>query len=478
MLLNNYTRILLVRVSSPVIKDIGFPRAYRPHFTLKYMEALLKEENYLVGFIDSLISPHATDGLAESSLKFDPQVIIAAVTTVDSEYFLEYARLLKEKNNNLVIIAIGQDATWRPEKYRYLGSPVDMVLPGEPEAELLKILKALNKGGYPKNRQIETPLLVEDLDALPFPKYSRGELRKYSFLYPLRMKKALRWGHILSSRGCPYKCIFCSQVIRESYGEKVRLRTPGNVVDEIEQLINSGANIIAFDDDNFTTSKAHVSSICDEILSRGIRIKWIAHARVDNLNFELLEKMKNAGCTLLRFGIESGSERILKILNKTDDADNWVRKSKEVFKIAKKLGIDTVALFIIGNPSESREEIGESIALAKDLDPDILQVSFFTPYPGSEAFDKFGSFVKTMEKNLSMYHYFSCGNYTSNLNQKELSLMHRNFYKDFIFRPDFLIRHFLKYKFFYLYNSDILCRISGIMKYFRRQHRHFVISGI
>lgn len=473
---SRYTRVLLVRVVSSVIDRVGFPRGYRPPFPLKYMEALLKEANYPVKLIDCLINPCPIDRLVETSLDWKPQLVVILSTTIDFECLLKYAQLLKDKGEGLLIVVVGQDVTARPKEYIFSKSPIDIALLGEPEMELLTLLRNLNKGedidriktDYLKHLETSEPQTVLNLDELPFSNYSPIELRKYSFPYPLRVKRRVRWGHILSSRGCPYQCIFCSQTIRESYGEEMRLRSPHNVVDELEYLIKIGANVISFDDDNFTTSTKHVLSICNEIRRRRLKINWIAHARVDNLDFDLLKAMKNAGCILLRFGIESGSKRVLRILKKTESED-WINQSKKVFHITKKLGIGTAALFIVGSPTETKEEIGESIKLAKELDPDLLQVSYFTPYPGSSAYREFQPSIDNKMRVPSMYHYASSEFNPSSLGPKELRDLYKAFYKEFLLRPGFAIRHLLRYKFFYLFNSRILYRLLKITTYFREQ---------
>ena len=127
---------------------------------------------------------------------------------------------------------------------------------------------------------------------------------------------------------------------------------------------------------------------------RHLKIKWIAHARVDNITPSLLKLMKEAGCILLRFGIESGSRRIIDILKKRDSDIDWIETSRAVFKNSREEGISTAALFIIGSPSESQSEIESSLKLAKELEPDFIQVHFFTPYVGSAAYEQYKSRIE------------------------------------------------------------------------------------
>ena len=219
-----------------------------------------------------------------------------------------------------------------------------------------------------------------------------------------------------------------------------------------------GVNIISFDDDYFTMSSKHVEGICWEIKKRKLNIKWIAHARVDNISASLLQTMKEAGCILLRFGIESGSKRIIKIFEKTDASMDWIEKSKDAFRISKDVGIPTVALFIIGSPTESAEEVKESIKLAKDLAPDLIQVHYFTPYPGSASYKQFKSKLDK-DNLLEMHHYKLPIVNLSNIEWKVLERLQLTFYREFLLRPEFFFQHLIKYIRFYFYNRYIFFRL-------------------
>jgi len=253
--------------------------------------------------------------------------------------------------------------------------------------------------------------------------------------------------------------------MRESYGKIIRRRSAGNIVDEMESLLKSGVNIFTFDDDNFTTSAEHVRAICEEIISRRLQLKWIAHARVDEVSPYLLKKMKEAGCVLLRFGIESGSERILKILDKTSSPSTWLKKSADAVQQAGDTGISTACLFIIGSPTETKEDIFRSIRFAINLSPDIIQVAYFTPFPGSMAHKLYRRELEGTPLS-GIYHYNSPLVNLSGMGNDELKKIQVLFYKKFLMRPVFLIRHFLNYKAFYLSNPCSLFKLLSIIKVF------------
>jgi len=435
---------------------------------LKYMEALLKRTcHYQIKLVDQVIHPMKLIDLLEVSFSWEPDLIIVFSTTQDYDITLRYAARMKAASQ-AVIICVGEGANTNRKNYSFKDSPIDIALPGEAELELLNVIKEISGGRsikelsdfYLRSNQLN----ISQLDELPFPECSFEELKKYHHIYPIRLNKRLVWGHVLSSRGCPYPCMFCTEMIRETIGTESRLRSAKNIVDEIQLLMEKGVNIIIFDDDNLTTHKGHVEKLCHEILMRKLNIRWVAHARVDNVSVQLLKTMKRAGCVLLRFGVESGSQRILKILDKTH-GNNWIKQTKEAFESCRKLGIATTGLFMIGSPTETKKCIEETIALAKKIDPDIIQVSFFTYYPDTKVtkkMDKDNDFTAT-----HMNHFTTpkSDHNPSQLDIEELNHMQKLFYKKLLLNPKFIIRHFFQYSIFYMYNPLIFRSLFGITRY-------------
>ena len=459
-------KILLVRINSLVRVKTGHPRSYCLPWRLKYIESLLKQEGKKTKIIDLLVTVLPLNALLNISVSWKPDLLIISSVLTDCKLTLKYANLVKEKIRNIFIICVGSGPTTKPTEYLFRNSPIDLILPGEAEFEIISLLKKIEKGYSAevirnsyfqnnKNNNEIRPILSSELDNLPFPVYSKGELQRYSLIYPVGMNKQVIWGQILSSRGCFHRCIFCSPMLRYSYGTKIRLRSAKNVVNEIEYLLRKGANAISFEDDDFTASKEHVISICREIQKRDLKIKWISHARVDEVTPKLLKIMKENGCILLRFGIESGSQRIINILNKCDTSINWIEKSKKVFREAKTIGIMTNAMFIIGNPNETEEDIWKSIKLAKELNPDMIQVSFFVPYPGSFAYELFKGKIEK-HSFFYMYHYALPPVNLSNICDRDLVRLQKVFYGKFLFRFKFIITHLRKYTLFYLHNPRIV----------------------
>jgi len=467
--------ILLLKINPLVELKTPHPYTFRFPYMLKYIEALLARDNkWNIKLIDCQIMSLSFDALIRETAEFSPDVIVVYSITPAYSRVIDYARKIKKISRNVTIIKIGQDISFCPERYLYSDSPVDIGIMGEAESGTHAVIDKLNAGYSIKevkeNFCSSDPKIILDLDTLPFPIYDNYSVR-YSYVYPVNLAWRLRWGHILSSRGCPYKCIFCSQTIRESYGDAIRKRTPENIADEIEFLLSKGVNIIGFDDDDFTADKKHVHGVCREIMQRKIKVPWLAHARIDNVDRDLLYTMRESGCTLLRFGIESASGRILDILRKTNLSD-WAEKSVEIFGYCRKINLDTAALFLIGNPTETKEEIMESIELTRRLRPSIIQVSFFTPYPGSAAYKIYEKELAKMDVS-EMYHYNKPIINVSSLDTQTLEKMLKLFYGQFLLNPVFIVTHFIKYAFFYMLNPDIFLRLIRIKNYLIERDKNY-----
>jgi len=269
-------KILLVRMNSSVRVKTGHSRSYCLPWRLKYIESLLKQEGKKTKIIDLLITVLPLNVLLNISVSWKPDLLIISSALTDCKLTLKYANLVKEKIRNIFIICAGSGPTTKPTEYLFRNSPIDLILPGEAEFKIISLLKKIEKGysaevirnAYFQNNKNSNeirPILSPELDNLPFPVYSKGELQRYSLIYSVRMNKQVIWGQILSSRGCFHRCVFCYPMLRYSYGTKIRLRSAKNVVDEIEYLLRKGANAISFEDDDFAASKEHVISICREI---------------------------------------------------------------------------------------------------------------------------------------------------------------------------------------------------------------------
>lgn len=461
---------MFVRFALPKKRKYRHPYNCRPPLQIGYMLSLLKKE-YEIKFLDGWITRYPLNLLLKRTRDFNPSVVVMSFTAEDRESALAYATKIKEFSPHIKTICIGSYASTLPQSLIFKKSPIDFVLMGECELDIIKLLKSfnsteeLNKIGslYFKEKPQAEIALVEDFDRLPIPQHSLFKPKYYFSIYPLPLNLTLKWGYILSSRGCPHQCIFCSPVIRTSYGSKMRFRSAKNVVEEMLHLKSLGINIISFEDDNWTASKQRMLELCGEMINKKVNLPWIAHARVADLSNELMLAMKKAGCVLLKIGIESGSNRIIDILSKTEEKIDWNKKTREVFKQGKKINLSLHAMFIIGNPQETEEDLDLTINLIKQIKPESIQIHYFVPYPGSIAFARYCH----NQKFNNAFHHYNPSNIInlSRINTKKLKKTQRYIYRAFYLNPSFLIKHFLKYWRFYLHNPKVITEgIKGLMK--------------
>jgi anaerobic magnesium-protoporphyrin IX monomethyl ester cyclase len=314
--------------------------------------------------------------------EFSPDYVGISAYTSCVISALKVAHIVKAIRPEAKVILGGPHATIYPEEL--IGNiDVDFVVIGEGETTARNLISADHsvqdlssiKGLYYKDagKIMRNPCRdsFEDVNAIQFP---AKHLVKDKESMP-----AISFQIIYSSRGCPYNCIFCGSY--RTHGKKIRYRNPASVVDEIVHTQKRfGTYNFFFCDDTFTANPGHAEAIINEILARKLNIAWSCQTRPEKLSNELAEKMKQSGCQRVSVGVETGSERIRSLIKKGNRLDDIERG----FDILKRKGIDTVGFFMFGFPTETKEEIHETIAFMKKLDPVIAHCNIVTPDPGTE----------------------------------------------------------------------------------------------
>lgn len=258
----------------------------------------------------------------------------------------------------------------------------DIVVKGEGEIAMLDIIKGNIKSG------IISRQYIKNLDEIPPPARHHMNMKFY-----LHSRDRLPYGHfsfapprskcasVMSSRGCPYSCIFCHNSWR---GTPVRFNTPERIISEIKSLVSEyNVNALFFCDDELFANKNRLEKICNSIIEEKLNIVWCAAARVNSLELELLQLAYRAGCRKLNIGLESGSQRILDILNKK----TTVEQNKIAVGLCKKAGIKIGGTFMIGNPTETLEDINLTVKFIKEnklYENDDAGVLITTPFPGTK----------------------------------------------------------------------------------------------
>jgi anaerobic magnesium-protoporphyrin IX monomethyl ester cyclase len=378
------TRITLVNPPYPVGSH------QHPAFIplgLGYLAAVLEKNHYQVTIIDCQAQKLTPEQFRAEISKAESDIVGLTSTTLTYNSALKIAKIAKEVWPNCLTAIGGSHVTFWDDKALQEAPFLDMVVRGEGEATMLELAGKVEAGqtftdlagttcrigtGIVKNP--DRPY-IENLDSLPFPAHHLWHfenLRKYGTIpYP-----------IMTSRGCVYWCNFCTAV--RMFGRRYRMRSPKNVVDELEFLHkNYNAEQFTFYDDAFTVDQARTAQICDEIQLRGLRIKWDCETRVDMVSKELLVKMREAGCISVWFGVESGSQQVVNAMAKGFSL-NQIRRA---FKWTKEAGLMTVAGVILGFPGETKETAWETIRFVKELNPNDVGFYIATPYPGTPMYD-------------------------------------------------------------------------------------------
>jgi anaerobic magnesium-protoporphyrin IX monomethyl ester cyclase len=227
--------------------------------------------------------------------------------------------------------------------------------------------------------------LISNLDSLPFPARDFFDNEAYKRYY--KRKFGYTTTSIMSSRGCPFSCDFCSKPV---FGNVFRARSARNVAYEIEDVLSYGYDRVFFQDDCFTLDQQRVNEICNEIIRRKLKLNWECLSRVDNVDYGESSKMKEAGCSRIFFGIESGNNEVLQnIIKKQFTAE----QAKKAVETAASAGIKTGAFFILGYPGETNETILQTIHFASSLPLDYLSFTLPYPIPGTGLY-------RRVEKNL------------------------------------------------------------------------------
>lgn len=358
---------------------------------LAYAAAVLEKNNLEVELIDCRPDYVSLDKLGEKITK-EVGFVVIQTSTPSIDLDLETASILKKKNNHLKIALVGPHPTALDKQILNEYPYIDLILRGEYDYTLRDVVISLeNNQGFEKIKGItyrnngnifrnEDREYIKDLDELPFPARHFLPLNKY--FEPLFIgRPTLR---LITSRGCPFICTFCMWP-QLMYGRFFRARDPIKVVDEIEHLKNEyKIKEYYFDDDTFTINPQRVAKICDEIIRRKINLPFDCLARVDTVSPEILKKMAEAGCRIIRYGVESASPKILENIKK----GITVEQIKFAFKETKKAGIKTHATIMFGLPGETKETIKETIKFVLELNPDYAQFPVVIPYPGTELYQE------------------------------------------------------------------------------------------
>src|SRR3989344_337241 len=374
-----------------------------PDLDLIKVARTLKMQKFFVSLIDLDLEKEKIDSIDDSIEIMKPEYVIISADTNSIQEAFQLAELVKHKNKAAKNIFIGKHAKAMPSETMLACEFIDFVVPFFEEELVSKIVKDFDSmiinGIYfrDKNEVKRTSPVFEakDFDVFDYfgrdlvqlPKYKRFEVGKH---FPV--------ANLQAGFGCLFDCSWCRH---QNFLEKHRQRKPEKVVQEIKELISLGVKEIYFTDPTFTLDKEWVYKLCRLISSEKINVSWQCRARADTVDKKLLEAMKKAGCWLIRFGFESGSQRVLDSFNKI----SLVEQNLFAAQIAKEAGIKVFGYFLLGAVNETEKSIWETIELAKKIEPDYFVFDIIRPSPGTTLFRKHEKEFKEM--NVEWSEYFS-----------------------------------------------------------------------
>lgn len=415
---------------------------------LAYAVAILKEAGVDVEFIDGVAEELSTKAYVEAAKEVNPEIVFLECSTPSINHDLSTAKKLKDELQGIFVAFIGPHPTYFHKETLKEHKFVDAIVRGEFDYTIRDLSLTLLEGkelngvdgvSYRDKNRIyvnKDRSLIQNLDALPFP--ARDKVKSHSYREAVFTGK--KCTTIVSSRGCPYRCVFCLWP-RVMYGRNFRARSAGNVVDEVEHVVEKyGVDEIYFDDDCLTLNKKRLMKICKGIRKRGVDVKWMCQSRVDNVDEELLREMKRAGCHYIKYGVESGSQEMLNLMKKGITLED----AQRAFRSTRKIGIKTQAFFLIGLPWETEETFRDTVEFAKELKPDSAQFAVAVPHPGTELYDL------CKEKGwlrFNSWEDFDCRKpviETKNLSLKDVEKYRTEAYRKFYFRPSYILRTTLK----------------------------------
>ena len=374
-----------------------------PPLGLGYIASFLIKNGFSVRILDGTFKKETE---LVNEIRFcKPRVVgIYSMYSIDSDS-TSIAEKVKDWTD--LLVAGGPSPTFNPITFL---NYFDVVAIGEGENTMLEITKSISNGDDiagidgvaikdGKNVVFTSKRKnIEDIDSIPFPERNLFDNEMYMNYHRKFFGQTV--ASMISSRGCPYDCDFCSRPI---FGNTLRVRTPENVVNEMEILGKNSYDTIWFADDCFTIHKDRVMKICDDIINRGLSINWQCLSRVDSIDSEMATRMREAGCRRIYFGIESGDDRILRTIMKKGIDTKTARKAVVEVNSSK---IETGGFFIIGYPGENNDSILKTINFATSLPFDYVSFTLPYPIPGTGLYKKVkGGLIDYKNKKMQIINH-------------------------------------------------------------------------
>jgi len=401
-------------------------RGYTPPMGLLYIQAAINNSHHHSVFLDANLNNLTHTQTAQQILNYHPDVVGIQAMTFTMPDACHLAKEIKLRSKNTRVVIGGPHPTIYPHETANLPY-IDNVIVGEGEFSFVDFLN------YPtSNPIIGSTDLIPNLDLLSIPARSSSEYQRYSSVLAKHNPITV----MITSRGCPFDCIFCNRM-----GRSYRAHSALYVLREFHDIAYLRIPEVFIHDDTFTLNRKRVIDICEGLIHRDYGITWEARTRVDCVDEVMLKLMKRAGCNRLSFGVESGSRQVLKHMQK----DISLEMVRNVFKMCKDYGITSLADFMVGNLHETIDDIEKSFDLMEELKPDYVQWSVCSPYPGTPLYElglKNGVIKSDVWREFARDPLvpFDSPVWTEYFSKEELITIVSRAYKQFYMRPRFIMK--------------------------------------
>ncbi len=420
---------------------------------LAYLASVIEEEGHRVRVIDAPTLGYDMRNVEEEVRGFRPELVGITSTTAAIYDAYRVAELTKQIDQKIKVVVGGCHVTFTAEETLKECPFIDIVVKGEGEITARELVRNL-EGGLPLEevkgiafredgeiKETENRAFIKNLDEIPFPSYHLLPMDRY------KLGKH-RFANMITSRGCPFSCIFCSS--SELCGRTWRARSPENVIGELRMLKDKyEVREVELLDDTFTLNNRRVEKICDSIIREDLDLSWSASSRVNTLTQNLAHKMRRAGCHTLYLGIESGSQRILNMIQKGIS----LAQAEKAIRIAKRASLNTLGSFVIGIPGETVGSINKTIQFARKLSPSFAQFTICTPYPGTQLFKIAKEKGLLLTRDWSRYTILDPVMKIPGMVGEKLERWLIKAYANFYLRPRFILRQVKKRNLFMLQKS-------------------------
>ena len=411
-----------------------------PPISLVSIAALLEKNGFRVKVLECIGKNLQFTDVQREIAEFKPRLLIINFSTATYFNDLKFVGLVRNLTSaHLTAIGVHVSALAQETLSQ---SSLDSVVRGEPEAACLDLALAIlqrkglervnNLSFKDKQGVVNNPggYFIEDLNALPFP--ARHLIDNNCYSLPTTSRP---YTMVISSRGCPYKCIFCTA--RQYYGEKPRFRDPKNIITEVEEIVNRfKIKDIVMWADTFTLNRDLVMEFCALIKSRNLKFNWMCNSRVDKVDEEMLVAMRKAGCRGIAYGIESGVQSILDSVKKGVS----VKQIEKAFSLTLKAKIPSLGHVILGLPGETRETIKQTLNFLKKLNCDYAQFYCAIPFPGTDFYSLAKENGWLVTDDWSKFELNQAIIRTPFLSEEELRLYRKRAYASFYLRPGYIFK--------------------------------------